>query len=145
MKNNNSFLRALSVAVPAVAMPFFALADVVTDHGTGSTATTSGSYCSSFSGTLQLGASNLSDLIRYVTCFLLKAIVPFLFAIALATFIYGVFDFIRASANGEETGEKKQFMIWGIVALAVMFSVWGLVSVLQNTFGIRNVIPSLPQ
>ena len=144
MKKKYMILSATS-AIAARMMPLLALANGSTDGAAAGSASTSGSYCSSFTGTLQLGASNLSDLIKYFTCFLLKAIVPLLFAIALATFIYGVFDFIRASASGEETGEKKQFMIWGIVALAVMFSVWGLVSLLQNTFGIHNVIPSLPQ
>ena len=35
-------------------------------------------------------------------------------------------------------------MLWGVVAFAVMFGVWGLVGVLENTFGIANVVPQLP-
>jgi hypothetical protein len=29
-------------------------------------------------------------------------------------------------------------MIWGIVGIAVMVSVWGLVSILQGVFGLDN-------
>jgi hypothetical protein len=103
-----------------------------------------GGYCDGFSGSLVLASSTVTGIVKFFTCFLTKVIVPFLFAMATAAFIYGVFDFIRASANGEETGEKKQFMVWGIVALAVMFSVWGLVGILQSTFHVGNVIPQLP-
>jgi hypothetical protein len=35
-------------------------------------------------------------------------------------------------------------MIWGVVALAVMFGVWGLVKILGATFGVQHVVPQLP-
>ena len=54
-------------------------------------------------------------------------------------FIYYVIN-----TQDEAKREKgKQFMIWGIIALTVMVCVWGLVSVLGNTFGIVNVIPKV--
>ena len=37
---------------------------------------------------------------------------------------------------GEDKETGKQIMIWGIIALFVMVSVWGLVNVLSNTTGI---------
>ena len=128
-------LARIAAVVPLVALPLAALAQ---------TTATTGSYCSSFTGSLDLGSNTVTGLIQFATCFLTKTIVPLLFALAVAAFVYGVFDFIRASASGEETGEKKQFMVWGIIALAVMLSVWGLVSILQGTFHVGNVIPSLP-
>jgi hypothetical protein len=66
-----------------------------------------------------------------------------LFAIATIVFVYGVVKFI----GNEESAEKedgKQFMLWGVIALAVMFSVWGLVRIFNNTFGVANIIPQLP-
>ena len=134
-KNKAWFVSGLSIA----AAPVVAFAQSTTV-----TTASSSSYCSGFTGSLDISANTLTTLIKFFTCFLLKAIVPFLFALALAAFIYGVFDFIRASASGEETGEKKQFMVWGIIALCVMFSVWGLVDIFQNTFHVGNVIPQLP-
>ena len=108
------------------------------------TTVASGSYCTGFTGSINIGSGTLTTVIKFITCFLLEAIVPLLFALAIGAFIYGVFDFIRASANGEETGEKKQFMVWGIIALSVMLSVWGLVHIFQSTFGIGDFIPQLP-
>ena len=129
----------LSILFVALPLAVFA-AGVSTDTSGSST----GTYCPTFTGSITLASSTVTDVIKFITCFLLKAIIPLLFALALAAFIYGVFDFIRASASGEETGKKKEFMVWGIVALCVMFSVWGLVSIFQGTFKIGNVIPQLP-
>ena len=104
------------------------------------------SYCDGFTGSLNLDSGKtVSDVLKFGTCFIQKSIIPLLFAIAVLVFIYGVVDFIRASSTGDgDLGEKKQFMVWGIVALAVMTGVWGLVAIITNTFGIGNVIPQLP-
>ncbi len=129
------FLTSLSLSASALAIPALAYAQ-----------TYSNTYCSNFKGSLSLGSgATFTDLIRFLTCFMLKSIIPFFFALALMFFIYGVVDYIRASATGgEELGQKKQFMVWGIIALAVMLSVWGLVSIITTTFHTGNVIPQLP-
>jgi TM2 domain-containing membrane protein YozV len=54
--------------------------------------------------------------------------------LALLVFFFGLAKFILNAASEEAQREGKQFMIWGIIALFVMVSVWGLVAVLQNTF-----------
>lgn len=85
----------------------------------------------------------VGDIFNWATCMLSNSIVPFLFAIALVIFVYGVVKFIKES-DSKQKEEGKNFMIWGIIALFVMVSVWGLVNVLNVTFGVRNVIPQLP-
>ncbi|PIR83701.1 hypothetical protein COU18_03440, partial [Candidatus Kaiserbacteria bacterium CG10_big_fil_rev_8_21_14_0_10_51_14] len=49
---------------------------------------------------------------------------------------------------GEEKSKGLQTMIWGIVAIFVMVSIWGLVRILQSTLGIRGdeagMRPSVP-
>lgn len=125
-------------SIVLIASPVVALAQV--------SANTQRSYCDGFTGSLNLDSGKtVSDVLKFGTCFIQKSIIPLLFALAVLVFIYGVVDFIRASANGDsDTGKKKEFMVWGIVALAVMTGVWGLVGIITNTFGIGNVIPQLP-
>lgn len=55
-------------------------------------------------------------------------------AVALFAFLYGLVKYIFSLGGEKEAG--KQIMIWGVVALFVMVSVWGLVRVLSNTFGV---------
>ncbi|MDQ3244998.1 MAG: pilin [bacterium] len=87
----------------------------------------------------------LGSLFNYASCIIVDSIVPLLFAVALVAFLYGVVKFLMNADNQEEADKGKKFMIWGIVALAVMFSVWGLVGILRSTFGVTNsAIPKLP-
>ena len=56
-------------------------------------------------------------------------------ALALLFFLWGLALYIF-SGPGEKRDEGRQTMVWGVVALFVMVSVWGLVRVLSNTFGV---------
>jgi len=86
----------------------------------------------------------LGDLFDYATCVISRSIIPLIFALAIAMFVWGVVQYV-INAQAEAKRQKgRDFMIWGIIALAVMVSVWGLVGILRNTFGIQaNVIPSV--
>ena len=55
-------------------------------------------------------------------------------ALALVWFLWGLAMYIL-SGPGEKADEGRSRMIYGIIALFVMISVWGLVRVLSNTFG----------
>jgi hypothetical protein len=77
--------------------------------------------------------------ISYIVCIINNSIIPLMFALAVVFFIWGAIKFFIINADEEAKREQgKQFMIWGIVALAVMLSVWGLVNILGVTFGISS-------
>ena len=49
------------------------------------------------------------------------------------------------AADEEKKGVAKEKMIYGIIALFVMVSVWGIVNVLSGTFGFTTTsAPTLP-
>lgn len=73
---------------------------------------------------------------------LLNALVPIVIAIAVVWFIWNVFMFVIK--EGEDKDKAKSAMIWGIIAIAVMVSVWGLVAILTNTFGTKGVDADIP-
>lgn len=86
------------------------------------------------------------NLLDYATCIISKSVIPLIFILALAMFVWGVAQFVILGAGEEAKREQgKQLMIWGIIALAVMVSVWGLVKILGNTFNIDYTIPTLKQ
>lgn len=98
--------------------------------------TSSSSFCS---GQIK----TLTDLINFFVCILLKSVVPLLFTVSLIVFIYGVVKYIMHADDEKEREEGRKFMLFGIIALFVMVSVWGLVQVLRNTFGLDTFIPQL--
>ncbi|MBI5139709.1 hypothetical protein HZA26_03830 [Candidatus Nomurabacteria bacterium] len=84
------------------------------------------------------------DLLNYATCIIGKSVVPLIFALAIVMFIWGSVNFFILNADEEaKRSQGKQFMIWGVIALAVMVSVWGLVRILGNTFNINYGVPQV--
>lgn len=55
-------------------------------------------------------------------------------ACAVLAFFWGLAQYILHADDADERKESRQFMIWGIVALFVMTSVWGLVAFLDDAF-----------
>jgi len=72
---------------------------------------------------------------------LLNPLITLLFAIAFIQFVIGLFKFFgnRDSAEDLETG--KRHMMWGIIGMAIMVSVFGIISFLTTTVGTGNVNP----
>lgn len=79
------------------------------------------------------GVGGLEGFVRYLTCILVGSVVPLLFALAFVVFIWGVVQFIANSSDENKRAQGKQFMVWGLVGLFVMFSIWGLVQLLRKT------------
>jgi hypothetical protein len=66
-------------------------------------------------------------------------LIPILIAGALVVFFVGLVKYLWASKGSAEAHRKdKNVMVWGLVALFVMVSVWGLVRLGQQAFGISG-------
>lgn len=74
---------------------------------------------------------------------LANALVPFIAALSLLAFFWGVARFILAKGDEERFAGKK-FMLWGILSMFVMVSIWGILALIITTVGFPFVIPSLP-
>jgi hypothetical protein len=74
---------------------------------------------------------------------ILNSLIPLLIGAAIVVFLYGVLLFIAKTSVGNSEGRKEgiNFMIFGIIGIAVMMSVWGLVYFVTNTLGTTGGIP----
>ena len=68
---------------------------------------------------------------------IVNPLIGLLIAMAVVWFIWGLVQFIwgAQSEEGRETGKRN--MIWGIFGLFVMIAVFGILSLLLNTFGVN--------
>ncbi|MDP2651680.1 MAG: hypothetical protein Q8O94_00910 [bacterium] len=75
-----------------------------------------------------------------------NVLVPVLFAIAFIVFLYGIAEaYIFSKGDPEKVKSGHKLVLWGIVAFAIMISIWGLVNVVANTFGLSGYgAPALP-
>jgi hypothetical protein len=91
--------------------------------------------------------SKFQDYLNYFsTCIINNSIIPLIFAVAVVMLIWGMVKFFIINSDEEaKRAQGKQYMIWGIIALAVMLSVWGLVGILQSTFNLKTGSSVLPQ
>lgn len=71
-------------------------------------------------------------------------LVPVLFAVSFLMFLYGVAQkFIFSSDKASSDG--RNLVLWGVVGFAIMISLWGLVNIVGNTFGLNgSYAPTLP-
>lgn len=107
-------MKRILASVTVSAFPLLALAQVNTTYS-GNTGL--GGLLKWFSGILSLG-------------------VPLIISLAVVYFIWNVFNFFIK--EGEAKDEAKSGIVWGIVAIFIMVSVWGLVNILSSTFQLGN-------
>ena len=62
---------------------------------------------------------------------LIGTAVPIIISLAVLYFLWGVAQYMLSSDKKEEAKDK---MLWGIIGLFVMVSIWGLVGLLSDTF-----------
>ena len=112
MKPSHIFIRQAVLLSAAAGMPFLAFAQTVT---------------------------NLTTLFTFVMNILNTIVVPLIFALAFAIFIYNVYKyFIAGGGDEEKVKEGQRFVLWSVIGFAVMFSIWGLINLLVSSTGLDN-------
>ena len=81
------------------------------------------------------GILSLASLVRNITNNVLASLATLFMSLALLAFFYGIVEYIWGRRKGDATATKNgnQFMTWGLIALFVMFSVYGIIKFAQNT------------
>ena len=80
-----------------------------------------------------------------IICFLTKVddmilnpLILLLFVLATLYFFYGVVKFLNPSTAEKDRLEARSAIIWGIVGMAIMFSVFGIISFVLTSFGVSS-------
>jgi hypothetical protein len=89
---------------------------------------------------------NLKDVIDWATCMIVDSIVPLLWILAFVVFIYGVIQYFLNPNNINEREKARQYIIWALVGMFVIFTIGGIVDLIRNTFGVSgSTLPLLPE
>ncbi|MES2087473.1 MAG: hypothetical protein V4467_00615 [Patescibacteria group bacterium] len=91
---------------------------------------------SAVTGALQTGTINTIDLLLNRFIGIINLFIPFLIGLAVFLIIYGIFGYVSQAADEEKRKEARDFIVWGIVGIFCMLSVWGLINILYNTFNL---------
>lgn len=71
-------------------------------------------------------------------------IIPFLGAVAFLVFVWGVARFIRSAGSEKEIKDSKNLLIWGVIGLFLLVTIWGIISFMKNEFGFGSDV-GIPQ
>ena len=69
-----------------------------------------------------------------------NAVLPVLIALGVVYFVWGVVQYVIGDSE-EAKNKGKERMIFGIGGLAIILSLWGLVYIIVDTFGLEDAAP----
>lgn len=79
----------------------------------------------------QLGG--VDTFVNNITSFIGNVLIPFVFGITLLIFVWGMFRFfVWGGHNEEERSKGKQMILWSIIGLVMMVSIWGIVNIVAG-------------
>ena len=89
-------------------------------------------------------ARSVDGLLNWVIYIAGRAL-PLLILAALVLFLFGIVKRFFWGKDAADRSEAGKYILWGVVALFVMVSVWGLVNVLRDSFNLDIVnVPIAP-
>ncbi|MCA9356066.1 MAG: hypothetical protein R3B64_02735 [Candidatus Paceibacterota bacterium] len=89
-------------------------------------------------------ASSVDTLIANINRVIINPLIIFIFSLALVYFIWGVIEFISAGDNkGDKKEQGRSHMLWGIVGMFIMISVFAILRLIANSIGADDItLPS---
>lgn len=88
------------------------------------------------------GPADFTALLARINEHVINPLLIVLFSLAFVQFTIGLFKFFRSKSggdSGDSIEQGKSHMLWGIVGMAIMVSVFGIMSLMTSTLGVDNV------
>lgn len=82
--------------------------------------------------------ASVTTLMKSINKVIINPLIVLLFALAMVYFIFGIAKYLLSPGNEEVRKTSKEHMLWGILGMVIMISVFGILSLIMNTFGIQN-------
>jgi len=75
-----------------------------------------------------------SQILQNFVTYIINPAILVVFTAGFFLFVWGLVQFLIALNKGGEHEEGKQHMLWGIVGMFIMASVYAIIALLNNTF-----------
>jgi len=89
-------------------------------------------------------AASLFDTLSLFNTFL-NALIGLFITLAIVVFFWGLIKYLWDVGGSEDKSEGLQIMMYGVIAIFVMVSIWGIIRLLQNTFKVTSTDPIIPK
>lgn len=86
--------------------------------------------------TVGAGFSNLQAIVQKIAA-IVNMLIPLVFSLGILGFFWGLVKYIFAQSSEDGKKDAKNIMLWSLVALFIMASVFGIITLAQNTVGVN--------
>jgi succinate dehydrogenase/fumarate reductase cytochrome b subunit len=76
--------------------------------------------------------------IQNVTSEIINPLIAVIFAAALVYFLWGLALFVTSAGDSAKRTQYKSHMLWGVIGMVVMVSVYAILAIGLRTFGITS-------
>ena len=83
------------------------------------------------------------DLITKLGTYIVNPLLLVMFAAGFFMFMYGLLQFMISINRGEDAADGKRHMIYGTAGMLIMVSVYGIIALLDSTFGLNLSNPNI--
>lgn len=98
-------------------------------------------------GTLGLpilaGAADLNSALATISGFL-NGLIGLFVTLAIVVFFWGLVKYLW-NQDTENAHEGLKIMFWGLIAIFVMVSIWGIIKLIQTTFKVTETSIDIPK
>ncbi|OHA00468.1 MAG: hypothetical protein A3C07_01265 [Candidatus Sungbacteria bacterium RIFCSPHIGHO2_02_FULL_47_11] len=66
----------------------------------------------------------------------LNIVVTIVFVLAVVVFGWGIVQLIIAAGDPAKIKQARQFIVWGVIGIAILASIFGIIQFIQNYIGV---------
>jgi uncharacterized membrane protein YidH (DUF202 family) len=88
---------------------------------------------------IPVAEASAKTLMNSINRVIINPLIIFLVALAMAYFLYGVARYLLSPENEEVRKASRSHMIWGIVGMFIMISVFGIMQLILDTIGETSI------
>jgi len=76
-----------------------------------------------------------AQIVQKIVQYIVNPAIMVLFSFGLLMFVFGLVEFLFALSKGADVKDGRQHMLWGVLGMFIMISVFGIIRLLSDTFG----------
>ena len=88
---------------------------------------------------IPVAEASVTTLMKSINRVIINPLIVLLFALAVVYFVYGLVRYLLSPDNEEIRKSSKSHMLWGIIGMFIMVSVFGIMSLILNTLGENRI------
>jgi len=85
-------------------------------------------------------AQTVDSIIHGIARNIFDPLIGILFALALVFFLWGIVMFIFQADDDNARTQGKSHMVWGLVGMFIMVSVYGILRLITSAFGLPPIV-----